>query len=313
MSVETQSRPTYPEQEALPEDDSSTERPGDFRQSWEGDAPSQDTSAETSRFDQPSDAAAEVTDTRTPEQAQEDAAYEARHDGPTKYEGPVSERVLRRVADFLHDKADTREGTVADRQETIDNAKEAVKGFGRASMNRLKQAGRIGGNVAITGLGLGILAGEALGRGVKSAAENTKNAVTNTVESAKTFKNEKVEAARNFIKEKRDAAQERKHNRIQNRKNEQLKKDYEKEKKAKSKEAIKNREAAQAAARRAARQAKWAARRETVTDAGKDAARATREAAAKVRKTTGDAATRKYKQARAAGQGAVDGWKSVEK
>lgn len=234
-------------------------------------------------------------------------------------------RFLQRTADRLENganHADTASNYLTDKTEL---AKTKLRGIGRSALARLKSAGLIT-------LGIGVMSAGATTRGVKQAAEATKAGTAKFSEKAgdgfitgmKKVESgmDKAGAAMVSAQEKysdfREARREAKQERIE----------AAKERARQAKEA--------ALARKAERRAKWAARRDAVKQYGRDvkegfveardaavngakyvnatvktnaefAGAATRELTREQKAKLGRFAAR----ARAAGEGAVEGWKSV--
>lgn len=222
-----------------------------------------------------------------------------------------------------------REYLKADIQEKLDKAKDKVRGFGRSALSRLKGAGLITA-------GLGIMSAEATGRSVKKASEATK---TGTIKFGEKVGDgfitglKKVEAGMDSagetvadIRSARRQAADRKADAVAT---QEAIAHAEKIKTQREKEAARQERREAALARKNVRHAKWASRREAVKQGFVDVKDATVKGAKFAKDTVktnaefAGAATREISReqkaklgrfaarARAAGEGAVDGWKSV--
>ncbi len=218
-----------------------------------------------------------------------------------------------------------REWRREDREKMVNEMTVKVKGFGRSALSRLKSAG-------LVTLGLSIMGAEATGRGAKKTVEAGSATVDSARETIADYRNSRRQAAERKAEAAATAKYERHAAKVQ-KKNEKAQVKQERVD-ARLEAARQRKEAAQA--RKAERHAKWSSRREAFRQYGSDVKAGiieTKDAAVKGAKFAGNTIktnaefagaaarelTREQKaklghlatKARAAGQGAVEGWKSV--
>lgn len=149
---------------------------------------------------------------------------------------------------------------IAEREQKIQDAKENIAGFGRATLTHLKTAG-------FFTLGLGVLTAEAGGRAVKRGAEATADALSPMVEYTKSAYIDGKRKAEERKETRATAKAEARHEREEAEKNARLEREKtERERVDRMIEAAKKK-ALLAIARKAERRAKWISVKEKVTGA----------------------------------------------